>query len=589
MKKTSYLQTLYLQKPWLLIILIAIIATLPWIGLGDFYTKGEPREATLALSMLNDGHWIVPYGYADEFAYKPPFNHWLIAGFSYLFNGGEVTPFTTRLPSVIGFIGLIGICFMFFARRRTPLESFVTCLILITCFEIHRAAVTTRLDMLLAFFIVTGIIQLYVWWESGKKRYIFSSILFLSLATLVKGPVGAVIPCLVFGVFLLIRKENFFKVIGKCILIGLPALIPLILWYISAYQIKGDEFYNLVFAENVGRFLRIEDADLGIKYKLGVENPWWFYFVSLLAGFVPHTLLMLISLFFLKYTRSAQPVKQSLINWWNKFSVDKVSVYSLVAIIMILAFFLVPASKRSTYILPVYPFVAFFMARFMVYLAQNKPKSVRIYSFVLLSITGIILLICTLAVLRIIDLESLSHLISKRERTLHDIKLVSDGLRYPTLIGGTAILLLLITFIQSIRILKRHSNIKVLMATFALVIALNILLDGCILPQIKNGYSSRPFAEQISKKYDLKDKTYVMNDLLKYANMYGLNFYLGNKFRNFEKELPDDGYLLIGNVYRDDIMKQYNQYQYTALDSCDRNTDYKMPVILYKIEKLKNY
>ncbi len=153
MKKSHFLQTLYLQKPLLLILLIATLSTLPWIGLGDFYTKGEPREAVLAISMIEKGEWVIPSNYADEFAYKPPLNHWLIAGCSLLLNKGEVTPFTSRLPSALAFIAMIGICFMFFARRRPVLEAFVSCLILITCFEVHRAAMTTRVDMYLLSFL----------------------------------------------------------------------------------------------------------------------------------------------------------------------------------------------------------------------------------------------------------------------------------------------------------------------------------------------------------------------------------------------------------------------------------------------------
>ena len=149
MKKSHFLQTLYLQKPLFLILLIATLSTLPWIGLGDFYTKGEPREAALAVSMIEKGEWVIPSSYADEFAYKPPFNHWLIAGFSLALTHGEVTPFTSRLPSTIAFIAMIGVCFMFFARRRPVIEAFVSCLILITCFEIHRAALPTPVEMVL--------------------------------------------------------------------------------------------------------------------------------------------------------------------------------------------------------------------------------------------------------------------------------------------------------------------------------------------------------------------------------------------------------------------------------------------------------
>lgn len=588
MKKSSYLQTLYLQKPWLLIVLIAIVATFPWIGLGDFYTKGEPREASLAISMLQGDNWIIPYGFADEFAYKPPLTHWIIAGFSYLFNAGEVTPFTSRIPSVIGFVGLISICFVFFAHRRSPLESFVACLILITGFEIHRAAVTTRLDMLLAFFMVGGLIQLFLWHDKKQHKYLLLSWLFLSLATLVKGPVGIVLPVGIFGVYLLLQRENFFKTVGKCLLITLLSLILPVVWYALAYQVKGDEFLHLVFAENFGRFLRISNESLGIHYRLGVENPWWFYIPSLLAGFLPVTLLLVISLFFLKYRKPSTPIKTAVSDWWKKLSADKVQLFSFLCIVVTLVFYTIPSSKRSVYIMPLYPFVSLFIAQYMLCLVQNKPKSIRIYTWVLVGLASVMAIVALLGLTHIMSLDSLGHLISKRDRTLHDISLISGAFASPTLIGVIVFLVLCGSIAITANILGKHSNLKTLMASFGIILAMNVFLDGCILPALKNGYSSRPFAERISQKYNLADNTYVINDLLNYANPYGLNFYLGNNFRNFAKEQPNEGYFVTGEIFVDDIKQKYSNYEFTELEKQDRYTDYKIPIVLFKFKKLNS-
>ncbi|MDD3063744.1 MAG: dolichyl-phosphate-mannose--protein mannosyltransferase, partial [Massilibacteroides sp.] len=103
--RTPNLQYLYLQKPITLVVFLCIISILPWIILGDFSTKGEPREAAVAISMLNSGNWILPHVYAQEFAYKPPLAHWLMALFSY--PQGYVSEFTSRLPSAIAFCILI--------------------------------------------------------------------------------------------------------------------------------------------------------------------------------------------------------------------------------------------------------------------------------------------------------------------------------------------------------------------------------------------------------------------------------------------------------------------------------------------------
>ena len=56
--RTPTLQYLYLQKPVTMMVVICIISVLPWIGLGDFSTKGEPREAAVAISMLETGNWV---------------------------------------------------------------------------------------------------------------------------------------------------------------------------------------------------------------------------------------------------------------------------------------------------------------------------------------------------------------------------------------------------------------------------------------------------------------------------------------------------------------------------------------------------
>ncbi|MDO4756321.1 MAG: dolichyl-phosphate-mannose--protein mannosyltransferase, partial [Parabacteroides sp.] len=48
-----------------------------------------------------------------------------------------------------------------------------------------------------------------------------------------------------------------------------------------------------------------------------------------------------------------------------------------------------------------------------------------------------------------------------------------------------------------------------------------------------------------------------MNDLMTYKNLYGLNFYLGNKFHNFEQTLPANGYLFCTSKDFEKIQKNY--------------------------------
>ena len=43
-----------------MVLLMAIVTLLPFLGLNEFSTKGEPREAVVAMSMLQQHNWILP-------------------------------------------------------------------------------------------------------------------------------------------------------------------------------------------------------------------------------------------------------------------------------------------------------------------------------------------------------------------------------------------------------------------------------------------------------------------------------------------------------------------------------------------------
>ena len=74
---------------------------LPWLGEILFNSKGEPREAIVAVSILRSGDWILPTNYGGDIPFKPPFLAWLIAGLATVLNGGVVNEYISRLPSAL--------------------------------------------------------------------------------------------------------------------------------------------------------------------------------------------------------------------------------------------------------------------------------------------------------------------------------------------------------------------------------------------------------------------------------------------------------------------------------------------------------
>lgn len=76
----------------------------------------------------------------------------------------------------------------------------------------------------------------------------------MACATLTKGPVGSIFPCLCIGIYQLLRGRSFGKAFFSLLGIGLLSLIPLGIWFWAAYQQGGEPFVNLMLEENTGRF-----------------------------------------------------------------------------------------------------------------------------------------------------------------------------------------------------------------------------------------------------------------------------------------------------------------------------------------------
>ena len=271
------------RKHLIILFALCIVTLIPFLGLIDYHTKGEPREAVVAQSMIEKGTWILPVNAGGDIAYKPPFYHWCVAVLSIPF--GEVTEFTSRLASAVWCIAMVIMFYMFYSKRSSSYQAFVASIILLTSFEVHRAAMNARVDMVLTALSVMAVIKLYIWWENGMKGVPFWAVMFMSGAVLTKGPVGFLLPCASCGLFLLFNGVNFFKALWKLGYVAILSCILPILWYYLAYQQGGEEFLALVKEENIDRFT----GDMSYSSH---ERPVSYNFVTLIAGYIPWTLLL---------------------------------------------------------------------------------------------------------------------------------------------------------------------------------------------------------------------------------------------------------------------------------------------------------
>jgi hypothetical protein len=280
-----------------------------------------------------------------------------------------------------------------------------------------------------------------------------------------------------------------------------------------------------------------------------------------LAGFLPWTIFFLFSLFGLKLRWPEKPFVQVLKDSWKSIrSMEKIKLFSLVALVCILFFYSIPSSKRSVYLMPAYPFIAVFLAQYTIYITEYRMLVTRLFAGFLALLITAVLLVVALTMTGMIDPVALVGHYTDKASTLDMVRMAVSSFDSPYWLTIAILSVVLAALITVFYQMRRKINIKMLYATIFLVFSINSVVDGVVMRGIRAGSSSRPFAERILKEYPInKSNTYVMNNLKQYINLYGLNFYMRNIFHNFEAETPDTGYFLSGEKELEKVISLYGE------------------------------
>jgi hypothetical protein len=336
-------------------VLLLLCALLYLWGLGSvpFYTKGEPREATVVWEIYTNGEWILPLRNGHIIPSKPPLFHWL--GTVVTFAWGEINEWTIRLPSaLLGLIG-VGLTYGTGVALWGVEAGLMAAIIVATSFEWHRAATTARVDMTLTFFMVAAFLHFLFLYRKRQVQWqeVLCFYVLLGLATLAKGPVGAVLPGLVVVVFLAVQRDLVFLRHLRIVMGGVVVTVIAGAWYgLALWEGGWDFFVKQVLKENVLRFFnsRIGGA--------GHQHPFYYFIPNLFLGMVPW------SLFF-------PPLAVFLYRRRHQWAQDGV-LYFVVWTATVFLFYSAASGKRSVYILPLYPAVALLLAAWWEELRQGK-------------------------------------------------------------------------------------------------------------------------------------------------------------------------------------------------------------------------
>ncbi|MCC8142537.1 MAG: dolichyl-phosphate-mannose--protein mannosyltransferase [Tannerellaceae bacterium] len=433
-----------------MVIIICIISVLPWIGMSEGYSL----EAAVATRMLESGKWFIPQLPTDGVSAHSPMLYWLIAAFSSF--RGVVTPITAHLPAALGFSFLVGSVLVFFGRAIRFQEAFIATLLLITCTGIQQAAIIAPANILFSVFTILALILMYNWEDKDELQGLPIGIpLLLSCAILSKGISGLSMPLCVFGVYIWsLKKYSTIRLIKAMVYPAVSTLFLPMLWYIAIWH-QGGSLLN---------------------YSLRYEYLLSDILFSLLKGFLPWTMLLLFSLFGINYHKTGEPFKNRLQIVSGKFhALEPIKKFSWITIFVMLTYFIAIPSGPNWHFLPLYPFLALFMAQYFIYIAEYRTICTRLFAacyaivaFALLTLGGMTMSGSFELVPFISGLTGNEYILSLTER-------VNDKLVNYTSLVVIAMFFTIFTLVTVGYQLLKKINIKILYSTIALTFAFNLL------------------------------------------------------------------------------------------------------------------
>jgi len=315
----------------LLLLSVCLVLYFFDLGRAPFFDKQEPREALVVWEINHSGSWILPLRNGNEIPSKPPLYHWLAALVSQALN--QMNEFTVRFPSAL--LATIGVLLVYLAGagRWSRAAGLISAMVLATSYEWRQAAKAARVDMTLTFALLCAFLYfLHLYRHRGGRMKWMILGIFLGLATVAKGPLGIVVPCFAFSIFLCLQRDTaFVKKINFLVLICTWAVLAGS-WYALALWQGGGEFLDVVIKENFSMVIG-QDA--------GHPHGFFWYVPAFFQNAAPWSLFIF-------------PIAIWLYKSRRQLAQDD-TLYFVVWFLAVFVFFSAFTQKRSVYILGSYP------------------------------------------------------------------------------------------------------------------------------------------------------------------------------------------------------------------------------------------
>jgi 4-amino-4-deoxy-L-arabinose transferase-like glycosyltransferase len=321
---------------------VLVIFESTWIGfsLGQPpLLPDEPREAAIALEMVQSGEWAVPTLNGRPFVEKPPLPY-VAAALACRLTGVEAMA-ALRLPQLLATVTTLAALVALGRRLGGAAPGLGCALLLATTGEFLQTSLRLVVDPELMAWTSTAVLATVEWWlaerRAARAGWWAATSACLALAVATKGPVALVyhgcagLGLLVFGGRAELRK------VPALVAAYLVSLVPLGVWALALFARGGRALVSEALLRNSwGRFSQAE---------LGHRAPLWFYAKVLPVVLVPWTLLALVGC--VAAYRGAREARSP-----GRATVLRASLGWAMGSLFVLS---VSAAKRELYLLPALP------------------------------------------------------------------------------------------------------------------------------------------------------------------------------------------------------------------------------------------
>lgn len=301
----------------------------------------ESRYVSMSKDMFNTKDFLTLYLNNEYFFEKPPLYFWGECLSFGLF--GKITEFTARFPVAL-YGTLCGFLTYFVGKKIiSRIYGVVSSLILATSLEFVILAKFAILDIVVAtcvwFSLCFGMLTNFCE-ENNKKYFWWLFYIFSGLAVMAKGIPGFVVP---FGsmFFISIYNKKFKEIFRpQYFIVGFLLFFAITLpWHIIMLKMHDPLFFNeYIIKHHIARFMGGNE--------LGREQPFYYYFLTILWGFFPWILSTLVVLI--------RKISKRDFKFKDLNNAQLFMFFNGITALFTLAFFSSSDTKLVTYILPIY-------------------------------------------------------------------------------------------------------------------------------------------------------------------------------------------------------------------------------------------